>query len=190
MTTYNTAADYVKVEALIQLRDFLAINYEVVQEHLDMESFCTEGETIQDSAAAVAGLAHKDNCGTTMCLAGWASVIPSLRKAFAERDMPDEKRQDIAYFSYMAFFTESDPENGIWDYLFSDLWDNDLDHGLKRINTVIDAARNEDLDTLEYFKVYGQDLAVAVSNAAIDPDNDCVFERYSKEELRAPGVGV
>ena len=190
MSEYTSAADYVKVEALIQLRNFLAINYEVVQEHLDMEGFCSEGDTMQDSAEAVDGIMNKDNCGTTMCLAGWASTIPSLRKAFAELDMPAGTRQDIVYFSYMAFFPERDYCNSIWDYLFSDLWDNDLDHGLQRINTIVDAARNEDLDTLEYFKVYGYYLACAVADEDIDPDHDCVFELYSIEELQDEGVNV
>jgi len=190
MSEYTSAADYVKVEALIQLRNFLYINSDIVKEHLDMSGFCSEGDTMQDSAEAVDGIMNKNNCGTTMCLAGWASTIPSLRKAFAELDMPAGTRQDIVYFSYMAFFPERDYCNSIWDYLFSDLWDNDLDHGLQRINTIVDAARNEDLDTLEYFKVYGQELALAVSSTAIYPDNDCVFERYSREELQDEGVDV
>ena len=190
MITYNTAAEYVHVEALIQLRNFLISNFEVVKAHLDMSGFCNQGDTMQDSAEAVEGIMNKDNCGTTMCLAGWASTIPSLRKAFAELDMPAGTRQDIVHFSYLAFFPERDYCNSIWDYLFSDLWDNDLDHGLKRINAVIDAARSEDLDTLEYFKVYGNELASAVADEDIDPYNECVFERYSRRALEAEGVNV
>ena len=180
MSEYTSAADYVKVEALIQLRNFLYINSDIVKEHLDMSGFCSEGDTMQDSAEAVDGIMNKNNCGTTMCLAGWASVIPSLRKAFVEMEMPYGERRDIAYFSYMAFFTERDHENGIWDYMFSDLWDNDLDHGLKRINAVIDAARSEDLDTLEHFRVFGHALALAVANEHIDPDDGRVFRLYSR----------
>ena len=190
MSDYTSAADYVKVEALITLRNFLYINSDIVKEHLDMSGFCSEGDTMQDSAEAVDGIMNKNNCGTTMCLAGWGSTIPTLQKAYAEIDMPDGKRQDIVHFSYMAFFPERDYCNSIWDYLFSDLWDNDLDHGLKRINAVIDAARSEDLDTLEYFKVYGNELASAVAGEAIDPDSECVFEKCSRPALTALGVNI
>lgn len=190
MPMYNTAADYVKVEPLIQLRNFLISNSDIVQEHLDMSGFCSKGDTIDDTGLALEAIQSDTACGTTMCLAGWAATVPAIQKAYSETEVPEDRREDIVMFSYMAFFQESNHNNGIWDYLFSDLWYSDLEHGLQRIGTIIEAARLEDLDTLQYFKEYGYEIANAVSDEDIDPESPCVFELYLRSDLERAGVDV
>jgi hypothetical protein len=130
------------------LADFLKANFNLVEDHLAMRDFCNYAATpTQFFRRLEAGQFRMptagSDCGTTMCLAGWAATIPELMN------------QSSTVGSYSDFvddvFSESDY---VFDYLFASDWEDSLQHGIDRIERLVLAVEQDDTEFLVYLQEY------------------------------------
>lgn len=136
----------INVDNLKILRDFLRGNYDMVQDHLDMQQFCTfagedPSEVVGEFSEAI------EDCGTTLCLAGWSAVIPEFQHT-AEQ-----------FTSYPGLTDRLfSPRHWVFSYLFGGEWNDDLDEGIQRISTLIHAVEADDEVFLHYLAENAEEI--------------------------------
>jgi hypothetical protein len=134
------------------LVDFLKANTELVEDHFDMGDFCNYAATpTQFFRRLEAGQFRMptagSDCGTTMCLAGWAATIPELYS------------QVKASTTYLQFVDEVFSESGpVFDYLFGQFWENSVQYGIQRIERLILAVETEDNEFINYMNQHAEDI--------------------------------
>jgi hypothetical protein len=133
------------------LADFLKANTEMVEDHLDMGDFCNYTLIPSNFRAALAkgsiSLDPHSDCGTTMCLAGWAATIPELYSQVENTS------------SYLRFVEGVFSESGrVFDYLFGQFWENSVQYGIQRIERLILAVESEDTTFLAYMNQHADDI--------------------------------
>jgi hypothetical protein len=133
------------------LADFLKANTEMVEAHFDMNEFCNACNTpsyFKDAIAkgAISLDPHSD-CGTTMCLAGWAATIPELYSQVENTT------------SYLRFVEGAFSKSGaMFDYLFGQNWENSVQYGIQRIDRLILAVESEDNEFINYMNQHADDI--------------------------------
>jgi hypothetical protein len=142
---------YINTANLRILADFLKANTELVEDHFDMRDFCnfsrTPAQFRENLANGTINLDPHSDCGTTMCLAGWAATIPELYS------------QVKASTSYLRFVDEVFSESGhVFDYLFSQDWENSVQYGIQRIERLILAVETEDNEFIDYMNRHADDI--------------------------------
>jgi hypothetical protein len=133
------------------LVDFLKAHTELVEDHFDMGDFCNFSRTpAQFRERMVNGTINLEphaDCGTTMCLAGWAATIPALYS------------QVKASTTYLQFVDEVFSESGhVFDYLFGQFWENSVQYGIQRIERLILAVETEDNEFIDYMNRHANDI--------------------------------
>lgn len=149
--------EIINADNLKILLQFLKDNYDTVERHLDMESFCSISTDPQRVAEKIDRWTGDTDCGTTLCLAGWTAAIPEFYKeALRFRHYPEwiDKVYSSASF--------------VFNYLFDADWDNCLDEGINRIERLIRAVDEEDVRFIEYLREYS---GLLVELYGIDGDN-------------------
>lgn len=177
----NSPAHRINVTNLRILRDFLQDNFNMVDKHLDMESFCSispRPQVVLDAEPKDFEDGQKYSCGTTLCLAGWTAVLPDFKEAADGANTYAELINEL-YCPSMWFF----------NYLFGTTWDDDLQEGIKRISRIIRAVEEDDTDFLAYLADNYIDV-VAVHGK--DPDrweiaaDDTELETREQAKLHFP----
>jgi hypothetical protein len=142
---------YITTANLRILADFLKANTELVEDHLDMSDFCSYTCIPSDYRAALANgcisLDPHSDCGTTLCLAGWAATIPEL---YSQVENTTSYRQFVD-----AVFSKSGP---MFDYLFGQFWENSVQYGIQRIERLILAVETEDNEFIDYMNRHANDI--------------------------------
>jgi hypothetical protein len=133
------------------LADFLKANTEMVEAHFDMNEFCNVCNTPSSFKDAIAkgaiSLEPHSECGTTMCLAGWAATIPELYS---------QVENTTSYLRFVeGAFSKSGP---MFDYLFGQNWENSVQYGIQRIERLILAVETEDNEFIDYMNQHADDI--------------------------------
>ena len=122
-------------------RDFLQDNKVLVQKHLDMEQFGRlggnfSGYSTRREIQAVREAGLNPDCGSTMCIVGWAVANPGLKPEL-------DAVEALKFFGWEEvsnlFVGRVGDAVGLFDYLFGPTWDDDLGLALDRMYLVIDA---------------------------------------------------
>jgi hypothetical protein len=142
---------YINTANLRILADFLKANTEMVEAHLDMGDFCSYTFSPSNYRDAVAkgsiSLDPHSDCGTTMCLAGWAATIPELYS---------QVENTTSYLRFVeGVFSKS---AAMFDYLFGQYWENSVQYGIQRIERLILAVETEDNEFIAYMNRHANDI--------------------------------
>jgi len=127
-------------------RDFLYNNSAEISRHFDMSAFCnlsTTAEYCIDKLDAnevnyFKYMGLDIDCGTSMCVVGWAPSNPALRSQIDELNAEGKGIRGL-WFTVTELFINREREVGLFDYLFGEYWDNDLSVAIERMDIVIDA---------------------------------------------------
>jgi hypothetical protein len=159
---------YINTANLRILSDFLKANTEMVEDHFDMGEFCNVCNTpsyFRDAIAKGAiSLEPHSECGTTMCLAGWAATIPELYS---------QVENTTSYLRFVeGAFSKSGP---MFDYLFGQYWENSVQYGIQRIERLILAVETEDNEFIDYMNRHADDIHQIHGADEEDAEAECGY---------------
>ena len=131
-------------------RDFLYNNSDVIANHFDMRQFCQFSEELDDKFGGqgldeidiVKELGLDIDCGSSMCVVGWAPSNPALKEQInaLTNDYGDR------WLNIASLFIDRSRDVSLFDYMFGQHWTNDLSAAIERIDLVIEAATDASYD--------------------------------------------
>ena len=122
-------------------RAFLRDNKVLVQKHLDMEQYVQHGKRYNfkntaDSIRTIHAAGLTPDCGSTMCIVGWAVANPALQPELDE--LFKSKFFGWEEVSGM-FISRMGDAVGLFNYLFGPDWEDSVGLAIERMDSVIAA---------------------------------------------------
>ena len=168
-------------------RDFLYNNSAAISRHFDMSAFCNLSETAEycidkldaDEVNYFKYMGLDIDCGTSMCVVGWAPSNPALRSQIDELNAAGKGERDL-WFEVTELFINREREVGLFDYLFGEHWDNDLSVAIERMDIVIDAVSTSSFDNAVLLAALANSEQLQNDRSVAQAD---YLERYSEFEF-------
>ena len=131
-------------------RDFLYNNSDVIANHFDMRQFCQFSDDLDeqfggqglDEVDIVKELGLDIDCGSSMCVVGWAPSNPALKEQISAltNDYGDR------WLTIASLFIDRSRDVNLFDYVFGEHWSDDLGTAIERIEIVVEAATDASYD--------------------------------------------
>ena len=161
-------------------RDFLYNNSEVIEKHFDMRQFCQFSKELDDKfdgqgideVDIVKELGLDIDCGSSMCVVGWAPSNPALKEQINDLTNDDGDR----WLNIASLFIDRSRDVSLFDYVFGQHWSDDLGTAIERIEIVVEAATDASYDSAAL-------LAALANSDGRQYDHSISLPDYLEKEL-------
>lgn len=125
------------IDNLTKLRDWVEENKELIKDHFCMRTFI-QGPCVRFPYQFLidAEDIFTQDCDTSCCLLGWASASGIFWDQVDRAEFSSSS--DWGEFGRQVFGQAFCEDEHLWSYLFAQHWPNDVDHAIRRIDTVIE----------------------------------------------------